>query len=227
MKRSILVFSILLVTSVVAFAEKVEIKYIVGKKEYSISVSKDEEIVTIANSTESSSISSSYSSNLVSITGLEKLRKLKVLRIAYFKTIGDIDFHNSTIEILVVLFSTENNMSIRKALDLGLKAVLFQSCTFTEDPIIHIETKNIEYIEISNSNLAKVPQIVGNIKYVSLIYNKIQYISESEWTPYKTCSLVLLQGNGLKLAPGENASIVGGYSDINKLLPIEYSKLAQ
>ncbi len=211
-----------------AFSESTKISYYVGDELYEMNVDLNSEEINIVNSTDTDiSSKRKYSSVFKSVKGLEKLKKLQTVCLRYFDTIENIDLDQSTVNTLIIQFSKENNESIKKYYNQRLKALVFQSCSFDSTPVIDIGNNYLEYLEFSNCYLKNLPILQGRFKYINLIYNKISSISETEWKLYQNIPTVLLQGNNLTVSPGSNAFIAGSYGEVNKLLPMVYSRLAQ
>jgi hypothetical protein len=185
MKKLTFVSCLLLFANFFVLAQDgIEVSHVVGTLTYKQKVEFDAVEVDIVNQTESSGSVNNDASMLVSITGLEKLKKLKVLNLSYFKYIGAIDLSNTSVTTLVVKFSEENNKTLQKYFSMNLRAVVFQACSLKERPVVNLNRDGLDYLEFSNCQLSQLPVVNGKIRIINLIYNQIEKITTADWIPY-------------------------------------------
>lgn len=133
-----------------------------------------------------------------SIQGLEKLTRLRTLVITYFESvdIGELEVYKPI--VLKVQNSAVSRLS--EILKTSLDALYLQSCRLSGEVAIEIRGRPIQYLEITNSGLTRLPKLSGTIPFVNYSFNNIAEVTPEDVANYVDCGTVLLLGNTVKTA---------------------------
>ena len=134
-------------------------------------------------------------SNVISVSGLEKLKNLKKVTFSMTAYIADFSFLNANKNMEVLVFqdcSLPDNSFLYE--QKNLKILALQGCR-NISPIKLNALPKLEYFEISNSGIKELPVILHgpleNLKIVNLAFNKIASLDSTLLNYFSKCTIIM------------------------------------
>ncbi len=162
------IFIMLMFCNVVLFSEDVELTIYLGLNKGVETLVVDENIEQLW---------FGKPSYIKTLSGLEKLKKLKLIRFERTGFLEDVSFLKKCPSLeTVVIYNAPSlkNFDFVKTLP-NLKILIISSCRLDDIQIDFKNNKKLEYIDLSRNNirsLSKIKNIPDSCKYINFIYNK-------------------------------------------------------